>query len=59
MPETIHSAHAIFTLIAVGILFGLGLGLAWQALQYPWKDSRIGGGAVVVCALLVLISWLV
>lgn len=26
MPETIHSAHVIFTLIAVGILFGMGHG---------------------------------
>jgi len=59
MPETIKSAHIILTLIADGILFGLGLGLIWQALQYPWKDSRVGGLAIVVCALLVLVAWLV
>jgi hypothetical protein len=59
MPETIHSAHAVFTLIASGILFGLGLGLIWQALQYPWKDSRVGGGAIIICILLVLVAWLV
>lgn len=57
--DTIHSAHAIFTLIAIGILFGLGIGLVWQALQYPWKDTRVGGAAIVVCVLLVVIAWLV
>ncbi len=59
MPETIKTAHAAFTLIADGILFGLGLGMVWLALQYPWKDSRVGGAAVVICALLLLVAWLV
>jgi len=59
MPESIHSAHIIFTLIAVGILVGIGAGLAWRALSYPWSDSRVGGAAVVICALLLLVAWLV
>jgi len=57
MPETIHSFHAIFTLIAVGILFGLGFALVHMAVS--WPASRIAGGAAVVCLLLLMIAWLI
>lgn len=59
MPESIQSAHTIFTLIAVGILVGLGAGLVLAALKWPWTDSRVGGGAAIICVLLVVIAWLV
>jgi len=59
MPETIRSVHTLFTLIAVGILVGLGWGLVSTALTWPWSDSRVGGAAVVICVLLVLVAWLV
>lgn len=59
MPESIKSAHIIFTLIAVGILVGLGWELVKIALTWPWTDSRVGGAAVVICLLLLVIAWLV
>jgi|GEM_PF-5228181 len=55
--ETIKTFHTIFTLIAVGILFGLGFALAQMAVA--WPASRIAGGAALICVLLVLIAWLV
>jgi hypothetical protein len=57
MPESIHSAHAIFTLIAVGILFGLGFALVQRAVA--WPADRIVAGAAIICVLLLVIAWLV
>ena len=57
MLVDIHSFHALFTLIAVGILFGLGFGLVQMAVA--WPASRVAGGAALICALWVLIAWLV
>lgn len=57
MPESIHSAHTIFTVIAIGILFGLGFALAHMAIA--WPTSRVAGAAAVICALLLIIAWLV
>lgn len=59
MPESIKSAHIIFTLIAIGILVGLGWELVKAALSWPWSDSRVGGAATVICLLLLLVAWLV
>jgi hypothetical protein len=53
----IHSAHAIFTLIAVGILFGLGFALAHMAVA--WPASRVAVGAAIICVLVLVIAWLV
>ena len=57
MPEAINSAHIVFTLIATGILFGLGFALIDMAVN--WPATRIAGYAAIVCALLVVIAWLV
>lgn len=59
MPGAITSAHVVFTLIAIGILIGLGWGLVQIALKWPWSDSRVGGAAALICVLLVVIAWLV
>jgi hypothetical protein len=56
MDVAIKSVHVLFTLIAVGILFGLGFALVQMAVA--WPASRVAGGAAIVCALLVLIAWL-
>lgn len=54
---TIHSMHIIFTLIAIGILFGAGFSLAQMAVQ--WPASRVAGAAAIICLLLLLVAWLV
>jgi hypothetical protein len=59
MPENLKSAHAIFTLLADGILLGFGFGLAWAALKWPWTDKVFGGGALLVCILLILIAYII
>jgi hypothetical protein len=51
MPESLKTAHIIFTTIAFGILFGLGFALAHMAVT--WPAGRVAGGAAVVCVLLV------
>lgn len=57
MVESIKSAHVIFTLIAVGILFGLGFALVHMAVT--WPAGRVAGGAAIICLLLLVIAWLV
>jgi hypothetical protein len=57
MPDTIRRAHAVFTLIAIGILVGLGWALVHMAVQ--WPAGRIAGAAAVICLLLLIIAWLV
>lgn len=57
MPESIHTAHAIFTLIAVGILVGAGWALIHQAVQ--WPAGRAQAAAAVICVLLLALAWLV
>lgn len=53
----IHSAHAIFTLIAVGILVGLGWALVHMAVA--WPAGRVAGAAAIICALLLLVAYIV
>lgn len=55
--ESIKSAHAIFTLIAIGILFGLGFALVHLAVT--WPAGRVAAGAAIICCLLLLVAWLV
>jgi len=57
MPETIKTIQAVVTLIAAGILFGLGWALAQRAINWPL--DRIAGGAALACLLIVVIAWLV
>jgi len=57
MPEAIKSVHVIFTLISIGILVGLGWSLIQMAVAWPF--NRIGGGAAIICALIVLVAWLI
>ena len=57
MPDTIHSAHIMFTLIATGILIGLGWALIHMAVA--WPASRVAGGAAIICLLLLIIAYLI
>jgi len=57
MPESIRSAHTIFTLIAIGILVGLGWALVHMAVH--WPAGRVAAGAGIICALLLVIAWVV
>ena len=57
MPDAIKSFHVLFTLIAAGILFGLGFSLA--QLVVGWPASRVAAGAAIICVLLVLVAWLI
>ncbi len=57
MPESINSAHVLFTVIALGVLFGAGFSLAQLAIA--WPSSRVAQGAAVVCVLVVLLAWFV
>ena len=57
MPPDIHSLHTIVTLIAIGILVGLGWALAHLAVT--WPASRVAYGAAVICVLIIVIAWLV
>lgn len=57
MPDTIHSVHNVFLLIAYGILIGLGWALVQRAVA--WPAGRVAVGAAVICALLLVIAWLV
>lgn len=57
MPDTLNSAHAIVTLIAAGILFGLGWQLIVKAIVWPF--GHVAAGAAVICALILVIAWLV
>lgn len=59
MPEAINSAHIIVTLIATGVLVGLGVALIWEAFKWPWKDSRVGGLAALICVLVVILAWVI
>ena len=57
MPEAINSFHIVLTLIAVGILIGLG----WQliAMAITWPVSRVGGLAALVGVLVVVLAWVI
>lgn len=57
MPESIASVHAVFLLIAFGILIGFGWALITMAVQ--WPAGRISGIAALCCVLLLIIAWLV
>jgi hypothetical protein len=59
MPENLKTAHAIFTLIADGILLGFGFGLAWSALKWPWADRTFAGATIVICFLVLLIAYII
>ena len=57
MPEAINSIQTVLTLIATGILIGLGWHLAGLAID--WPASRVAGAAALICVLIVIIAWLV
>lgn len=57
MFEPIKSIQIIMTLIATGILVGLGWALVQKAIE--WPVDRVAGAAAIICILLVIIAWLV
>ena len=57
MPPAINTIHILFTVIATGILFGLGVFLAQKVVA--WPASVVSGAAAVICVLVLLIAWLV
>ena len=57
MPPAINTIHILFTLIAFGILVGVGWALAHTAVQ--WPAGVVSGAAAVICVLVLLIAWLV
>ena len=57
MPTSLHTIPAIVTVIALGVLFGLGFSLAQLAIG--WPTSRVAVGAAFICLLIVIIAYLV
>jgi hypothetical protein len=57
MPPAINTVHIVVTLIAFGILVGLGWALAHLAIV--WPSSRIAGGAALICLLIVILAWVI
>lgn len=57
MPGSINSLHIVLTLIAFGILVGLGWALAHIAVA--WPGNRQSAAAAVICLLLLALAWLV
>jgi hypothetical protein len=57
MPPAINTLHIIFTLLATGLLFGLGFALA--QLIVSWPASRISGGAVLLGIMILILAWLI
>jgi hypothetical protein len=57
MPATINTFHIIFTLLATGLLFGLGFSLA--QIIVSWPAGRVAAGAALIGALILLVAWLV
>lgn len=57
MPNSLHTIPAIVTVIALGVLFGLGFSLAQLAIG--WPTSRVAVGAAFICLLIVIIAYLV
>ena len=55
MPPAINSLHIIFTLVAIGVLVGLGWALAHLAMA--WPASRVAGAAAVICLLIIALAW--
>lgn len=57
MPATINTPHIFFTLIAIGILIGIGWALAHMAVA--WPAGRISGAAALICLLIIILAWVI
>ena len=57
MPGAINTLHILLTLIAFGILIGLGWALVHMAVQ--WPGSQLSWAAAIICVLLVVLAWVV
>lgn len=57
MPAAINTIHIIFTVLAFGLLFGLGFAVAQKLVA--WPADRVSGGALLVAIMILLIAWLV
>jgi hypothetical protein len=57
MPPAVNTLHIILTLLAYGILVGIGWALALMAIA--WPASRIASAAGVICLLILILAWLV
>jgi len=57
MPATINTVHIIFTILATGLLFGIGFSIA--QLIVSWPAGRVAGGAALLGILILIIAWLV
>jgi hypothetical protein len=57
MPPAVNTIHIVLTLIAYGILIGLGWALAQLAVA--WPASRVSGAYALICLLLLILAWIV
>ena len=57
MPTTINTFHIIFTLLATGLLFGLGFSLAQMIVS--WPAGRVAAGAAIIGVLILIIAWFI
>ena len=57
MPAAINTLHILLTVLAFGILFGLGWALAQLAIV--WPASRICGAYALICVLILTLAWTV
>ncbi len=57
MPAAINSIHIVFTLLATGLLFGLGFSLAQMIVS--WPAGRVAAGAALVGVMILILAWLV
>lgn len=57
MPATINTVHIIFTILATGLLFGIGFSLA--QLIVSWPAGRVAAGAALIGVLILIVAWLV
>jgi hypothetical protein len=57
MPPAINTLHLVLTVLAFGILFGVGWALAQLAVA--WPGSRVSGAATVIALLLLALAWIV
>jgi hypothetical protein len=57
MPAAINTLHIVLTVLAFGILFGVGWALAHMAVA--WPGNRISAAAAIIALLLLALAWIV